>query len=75
MATKFVLDDTSPYYVYPSEGSGVSITTVIFNGEITIFGRKWSPQLSYPKTSLDSSMEHSHSKLTQKKMRKRPRIR
>jgi len=33
MAAKFVLDNTSPYYVHPSEGSGISITAVVFNGE------------------------------------------
>jgi len=33
MAAKFVLDNTSPYYVHPLEGSGISITAVVFNGE------------------------------------------
>jgi len=33
MAKKFVLDNTSPYHVHPSEGSGALITAVIFNGE------------------------------------------
>ena len=33
MANKFALDNTSPYYVHPSEGSRTLISVVIFNGE------------------------------------------
>jgi len=33
MSKKFVIDNTSPYFVHPSEGSGISITAVTFNGE------------------------------------------
>ena len=33
MTKKFVIDNTSPYFVHPSEGSGTSITAVTFNGE------------------------------------------
>ena len=33
MTAKFILDNTSPYYVHPSEGSGILITAVVFNGE------------------------------------------
>jgi len=30
--SKFVIDSTSPYYVHPSEGSGTTITAVVFDG-------------------------------------------
>lgn len=30
--SKFVIDSTSPYYVHPSEGSGTTITEVVFEG-------------------------------------------
>jgi len=33
MTIKFVLDNISFYYVHPSEGSVISITAVVFNGE------------------------------------------
>ena len=33
MTTKFVLDNTSPYYVHPLKGPGISIMVVVFNGE------------------------------------------
>ena len=33
MTKKFVVDNTSPYFVHPSEGSGILITVVIFDGE------------------------------------------
>ena len=33
MSKKFVIDNTSPYFIHPSEGSGILITAVIFNGE------------------------------------------
>ena len=30
---KFVIDNQSSYFLHPSEGPGVTITTVIFNGK------------------------------------------
>lgn len=30
---KFVIDNQSPYFLHPSEGLGVTITMVIFNGK------------------------------------------
>jgi len=29
----FVIENQSPYYLHPSEGHGVTITSVIFNGK------------------------------------------
>jgi len=31
--TKFVIEPHSPYYLHPSEGSGVMITAVVFDGK------------------------------------------
>ena len=33
MNKKIVIDNYSPYYLHPSEGLGVAITTVIVNGK------------------------------------------
>jgi len=33
MSKKIVISNHSPYYLHPSEGRGVAITSVIFNGQ------------------------------------------
>ena len=33
MSKRIIIDNHSPYYLHPSEGPGVAITYVIFNGK------------------------------------------
>jgi len=37
---KFVIESQSPYYLHPSEGQGVAITSVIFTEKIMNYGVK-----------------------------------